>query len=207
MSRNLHRPRHAFSLPELLVVIGIIALLMSIVLPVMGKVRAASQKVKCAAQLAQLGHAFQGYLNDHGGKVPLVNPLPDQDPQRFQGPPIWNAFDTYLSNSRAVWRCPSDSAINVGSEFPIGKETYADAYGLSYEYNFWLNTFHGGNAFREALNDAKMRLGIDAGEFRVFNDFSYFHGKAGREGNMNFLFADWHVGDLGAAGKSMLANL
>ncbi len=201
------RRRAAISLPELLVVIGIIALLISIVVPVVGKARAAASRVKCAAQLAQLGHAFQGYLNDFGGKVPLVNPLPDQNPQRFAGPPIWNAFDTYLSKNRAVWRCPADSAINVGTEFPIGKETYADAYGLSYEYNFWLNTFHGGDAFREALNDAKVKLGIDSSEFRVFNDFSHFHGPAGREGNMNFLFADWHVGDLGAAAKSLLAGL
>ncbi len=195
-----------FSLPELLVVIGIIALLIAISLPVFGKVRESARKVKCSAQLAQLGHAFQGYLNDSGGKLPLVNPLPEQNPQRFNGPPIWDAFDTYLSKNRAVWRCPSDHAINVGSEFPIDKDTYADAYGLSYEYNFWLNTFHGGDAFREALNDAKTRLAIDSNEFRVFNDFSHFHGPAGRAGNMNFLFADWHVGDLGAAASSMLAT-
>lgn len=197
---------HGFSLPELLVVIGIIALLLAILLPVIGKVRVSANKVKCSAQLAQLGHAFQGYLNDATGKVPLVNPLPEQNPARFQGPPIWNAFDRYLSNNRAVWRCPADRAINVGTEFPAGKETYADAFGLSYEYNFWLNTFHGGNSLRSALNDAKTRLNIDSNEFRVFNDFSHFHGPAGRAGNMNFLFADWHVGDLGAADRSVLAS-
>lgn len=202
---STRRSVSAFTLVELLVVIGIIALLISITLPVMGKVRSSARKVKCAAQLAQLGHAFQGYLNDFGGKVPLVNPLPDQNPARFDGPPIWNAFDTYLSKNREVWRCPADSRINVSTEFPADKETYFEAYGLSYEYNFWLNTFHGGEPFRVALTDAKTRLGIDSNEFRIFNDFSHFHGPAGREGNMNFLFADWHVGDLGAASRSVLA--
>ncbi len=193
------RARLGFTLTELLVVIGIIALLMALGLPAAAKARSAALRLKCAAQLNELSKAFQGYLNDSKGRVPYVNPLPDQSPTRFDGPPIWNAFDTYLRNNRVVWSCPSDRAINVGNEFPADKDTYASAFGLSYEYNFWMNSAHGGKPFREALTDAEQKFAVMPDEFRIFNDFTHFHGKAGTTGNMNFLFADWHVGDLGGA--------
>jgi prepilin-type N-terminal cleavage/methylation domain-containing protein/prepilin-type processing-associated H-X9-DG protein len=64
------RPRKAFTLVELLVVIGIIALLMSILLPALSKARSESMKVKCLSNLRQLGTTVQQYANDNRGWVP-----------------------------------------------------------------------------------------------------------------------------------------
>jgi len=57
-----------FTLIELLVVIAVIALLMSILMPAMSKVKQQTKKVMCRSNLRQWGIIFNIYLNDHDGK-------------------------------------------------------------------------------------------------------------------------------------------
>ncbi|MGA2501181.1 MAG: prepilin-type N-terminal cleavage/methylation domain-containing protein, partial [Tepidisphaeraceae bacterium] len=59
--------RKAFTLVELLVVIGIIALLIAMLLPVLKKARDAAGRVACASQMRQLTAAWMMYANDQKG--------------------------------------------------------------------------------------------------------------------------------------------
>jgi type II secretory pathway pseudopilin PulG len=62
--------RKCFTLVELLVVIGIIAVLMGILLPALSAVKRTAQRVVCGSNLAGIGKAILAYANDYGGDYP-----------------------------------------------------------------------------------------------------------------------------------------
>jgi prepilin-type processing-associated H-X9-DG protein/prepilin-type N-terminal cleavage/methylation domain-containing protein len=90
--------RKAFTLVEILVVIGIVAVLIALLLPVLSRARGVAQRTACLAALRQLGAATQMYLGEFrdwhmpvkwgwsppgpGWPAPPPPPLPPTSPSR-----------------------------------------------------------------------------------------------------------------------------
>lgn len=103
--------RSGFSLVELLVVIGIIALLISFLLPALRAARDNAKTVVCANQLRSLGMAFLMYANNNGGWLPDWSGwhvYPDgSSPYDSPGLGWVEKMAPYLPPTSPVYNCPS----------------------------------------------------------------------------------------------------
>ena len=139
--------RAAFTLVELLVVIGIIALLISILLPSLSKAREQANSIKCASNMRQIGIYAQMFAAEHKGRLMRPNIIgPDEANDATSAKDIEKTTDfglrtwgvarldvgalwTYVKGEDArqqIILCPSDG----------GERTQAGGFGTGDERNF-----------------------------------------------------------------------
>lgn len=124
--------RRGFTLVELLVVIGIIAVLIAILIPALSAARREANRVKCLSNLRNLAMAQWTYVIDHRGWL-VQGGMAHGGSHADEEKTWFNTLQRYYSN-KLVARCPSDTSVHWETPVP-------GVAGRLRRTSFGLNTF------------------------------------------------------------------
>ena len=194
--RKTTRDTSAMTLTELLLAIVVIALLITLAIPTLGKIRERSQLVGCLSHLKQLGSASLNYAVDHQGYLPRGDQPQANGAGYIQWPYVLDGyFGVYyldlLANPTAFRASPFSC--------PEEKETFSYHYALNRQLNERLVGDKAYIRLSQVRNPSRYVLFSDAYFDRtIFSDLrdkmiSMTRMTRRHGGFPNFVYADGHV--------------
>jgi prepilin-type processing-associated H-X9-DG protein/prepilin-type N-terminal cleavage/methylation domain-containing protein len=218
---NIRKGSIGFTLVELLVVVGIIALLIGITMPALNVVRARAEGAQCKGHLKQIGTAMNMYVADHYGNFPAVE-LDSGDPgNSWDADVAWphmlskyvghytTAWWEPFSEDNVFWGCPAWEGIDEDGNIPPVGQVVESSTGYGMNTRLKQPESNEITAEEEFPVDRisfpdKRALICDAPDYRVSASATYgstYHGFSSSEPGSprrhgeeaNYLFCDLHV--------------
>lgn len=160
--------KRGFTIIELLVVIGILAVIAALVVGLGGKAQESAHKAACLGNLRNIGTGFESYLGDHNFTFPIL--VSGRSTRNDPGPTLEMVLADYVDED--AFNCPAD------------KKDFA-ASGSSYLWNSTQNglrndqlNFFGNGDQRDAIP--------------LVTDKEAYHGE---KNGTNILYASWSASD------------
>jgi prepilin-type N-terminal cleavage/methylation domain-containing protein len=212
------KPR-AFTLVELLVVIGIIAVLIAILLPALNQARYSARITACLSNEHQIGLAIQSYANDYKGAIPYGPNAPFATATNFyprtgvvtslislqSGAPVGLGLllQSYLAKSPRVMFCPDPDQ-------PSQADNELRAFGIGQSQSDYYYRHGSGFSLREATTTPNIKLaalGLNRNNLPIralvmdedyladpqLAIFHVFQRTSHRRQRVNCLFSDMHA--------------
>lgn len=216
--------KRAFTLIELLLVIGIISILAAMLFPVFLKVEGGARQTVCASNLRQIGTAITLYAQDSNDAFPFgvdpddkyTNAWEDASggqywPQIQQYPLLNDVLQPYTGNKQ-IWHCPNDSGFNTVDSHLYSLNPKPDmysVYGTSYFYRTALALRHETLATLTAYNpDAPYTQYGLSGINVLYDPVGNWHGGTDHmTARYNVLMGDGHVSSVSEEGHDRLLDL
>lgn len=100
--------RRGFTLVEMLVVIGIFAVLLGLLFPAVSKIQSEAQSASCMNNMRQIFAGIESYRQQHQTLLPNAEPIPAVTPLGPVGG-LPAVLKSYLPRDNPAWLCPADT--------------------------------------------------------------------------------------------------
>lgn len=197
--------RTRFTLIELLMVIGIIAMLAALLLPALRNARERGNQISCSGKQRQIGQAFNMYVDDNNGWLIYLSGVTSfmNKTTAYIDPAVPSVYE-YAEKLKAniVYHCPSatiDDSWSGGLYYAYGVNEHMHSYNST--SSWWIQKISGIRYAEKAL------LLTDANFLTLYNDTSHFSFRHNAKANL--LYLDNHNSSMSytnAAGSIIGAN-